>query len=75
MMKRIAVDPVICHGKACIRGTRILVSTILDCLADGMRPEEILDEYPRLTLEDVRAAIEYAATLAREEVYPLARAG
>lgn len=75
MTKRVVVNPQICHGQACIRGTRIPVSTILDCLADGMSMAEIRQEYPRLTVEDIRAAIEYAASLTREEVYPLARAG
>ena len=74
-MRRVVVDPMVCHGKACIRGTRILVSAILDCLADGMGVEAVRREYPRLTVEDIRAAIEYAAALTREEVYPLARAG
>jgi uncharacterized protein (DUF433 family) len=57
----------VCHGKPCIRGTRIMVSVILDNLAEGLSPEEIVEEYPPLTLEDVRAAISYAATLTREE--------
>ena len=61
--ERIAINPDICHGKACIRGTRIMVSVILDNLADGLSPEQIIDEYPPLTLDDIRAAIAYAATL------------
>lgn len=65
--ERIAVDPNICHGKPCIRGTRIMVSVILDNLAEGLSVEEILREYPSLTPEDVQAAIRYAAALAREE--------
>lgn len=64
---RIAVDPKICHGKPCVKGTRIMVAVILDNLAEGLTPEEIVVEYPPLTLDDVRAAISYAATLAREE--------
>lgn len=64
---RIATDPNVCHGKPCVRGTRIMVAVILDNLAEGITPEEIVAEYPPLTLEDVRAAIAYAATLAREE--------
>ena len=60
-------DPQVCHGKACIRGTRIMVSVILDNLADGLSPDEIVAEYPPLTLDDVRAAIAYAAVLTREE--------
>jgi uncharacterized protein (DUF433 family) len=57
----------ICHGKPCIRGTRIMVSVVLDNLAEGLRPEEIVEDYPPLTLEDIRAAISYAAALTREE--------
>jgi uncharacterized protein (DUF433 family) len=69
---RIAMDPDICHGKACIRGTRIMVSVILDNLAEGLSPEKIMEEYPPLTLDDIRAGIAYAATLAREEeILPL----
>lgn len=64
---RISFDPRVCHGKACIKGTRIMVSVVLDNLAAGHSPEEIVDEYPPLTLEDIRAAIGYAAELAREE--------
>jgi uncharacterized protein (DUF433 family) len=69
--KRITVNSEICHGKACISGTRITVSVILDCLAEGMKDSEILKEYPSLAAEDVRAAIEYAAMLAKEEVHAL----
>ena len=64
---RISIDPNVCHGKACIRGTRVLVSVVLDNLAEGLTAEEIVREYPPLTPEDVRAAMAYAAALAREE--------
>jgi uncharacterized protein (DUF433 family) len=64
---RISVDPNVCHGKACIRGTRVLVSVVLDNLAEGVAADEIVREYPPLTPEDVRAAVAYAAALAREE--------
>jgi uncharacterized protein (DUF433 family) len=67
LLDRISVDPDICHGKPCIRGTRIMVTVILDNLAEGLSPEEIVAEYPPLTIEDVQAAIAYAAVLAREE--------
>lgn len=67
LLERISVDPRICHGKPCIKGTRIVVSVILDNLAEGLTAEEILAEYPPLTLEDVQAAIAYAAELTREE--------
>ena len=57
LLDRISVDPNVCFGKPCIKGTRIWVSLILDLLADGMLFEEILQEYPTLTIEDIRAAI------------------
>ena len=70
--ERIVSSPQVCHGKACIRGTRILVSVVLDNLAEGLTPEEIVQEYPPLILEDVRAALSYAAVLAgEEELVPL----
>jgi uncharacterized protein (DUF433 family) len=65
--ERISVDPAVCHGKACIRGTRVLVSVVLDNLAEGLTPEEIAAEYPPIHADDVRAALGYAAALAREE--------
>jgi uncharacterized protein (DUF433 family) len=63
----ISSNPEVCHGKACIQGTRVLVSVILDNLAEGLTPQEIVDEYPPLQLDDVRAALGYAAALTREE--------
>jgi len=66
--ERISVDPQICHGKACIKGTRIMVSIILDNLAAGVSQEEILRSYPSLSPEDVQTAIAYAAELARERI-------
>jgi uncharacterized protein (DUF433 family) len=65
---RISFEPEICHGKACIKGTRVMVSVILDNLAEGATPDEIVEEYPSLRKEDVFIAIKYAASLAREEV-------
>ena len=64
----ITVDPGICHGKACIKGTRIMVSVILDNLAAGFTPEEIIRSYPTLNREAVQATIAYAAELAKERV-------
>jgi uncharacterized protein (DUF433 family) len=58
----------VCHGKACIKGTRIMVSIILDNLAEGVSQEEILKSYPSLTPEDIQAAVAYAAELARERI-------
>ncbi len=63
----ISADPAIHHGQACIRGTRLSVSVVLDCLAEGMTGDQILAEYPTLTSDGVQAALEYAAALAREE--------
>jgi len=65
---RISVDPKICHGKPCIKGTRIPVYIILELLAGDTSPDEILREYPHLTKEDIKAAINYAAKLATEEI-------
>ncbi|MBC7227858.1 MAG: DUF433 domain-containing protein [Thermoflexales bacterium] len=65
LLQRISVDPEVCFGKPCIRGTRIWVSLILDYLASGMTIEEILQEYPQLTEKDIRAAIAYGAEMAR----------
>jgi len=66
LLQRISIDPNVCFGKPCIRGTRIWVSLILDFLANGMGIEEILAEYPQLKEEDVRASIAYGAEMARE---------
>ncbi len=67
----ITVDPAVCHGKACIKGTRVMVSVVLDNLAAGQSPEEIVRSYPSLSREAVQAAIAYAAELARERVVPM----
>lgn len=64
----IAVDPDICHGKACIKGTRIMVSVVLDNLADGQTIEQIIASYPGLSPEAIRAAIAYAAELSHERI-------
>ncbi|MGB6066133.1 MAG: DUF433 domain-containing protein [Desulfomonilaceae bacterium] len=66
--ERITVGPSVCHGKACIKGTRIMASVILDNLAAGISRDEILRSYPSLTSEDILALIAYAADLARERV-------
>jgi uncharacterized protein (DUF433 family) len=67
---RIMADPRVCHGKACIKGTRIMVSVILDNLAVGESVDEIIRSYPSLTREDIQAAMQYAAELARERIVP-----
>ena len=69
--ERITVDPLVCHGKAFVKGTRIMVSVILDNLADGVSEKEILKSYPWLTPADIKAAIAYAAELPRERLVAL----
>jgi uncharacterized protein (DUF433 family) len=61
LLERISVDPQICHGKPCIKGTRIPVFVILDALAAGMTHQEIMEEYPPVTEEDIQAALFYAS--------------
>ena len=67
----ITVDPAVCHGSACIKGTRVMVSVILDNLAAGLKPNEIVRSYPTINETAVHAAISYAAELARERFIPL----
>jgi uncharacterized protein (DUF433 family) len=64
----VTVDPLVCHGKACITGTRVMVSVILDNLAAGLTPDEIMQSYPSVSREAIQAAMAYAAELAREWV-------
>jgi uncharacterized protein (DUF433 family) len=64
--ERISTNPAVCHGKACIRDTRVFVSAILDNLAEGVPHEEILASYPSIREPDIQAALAYAAELARE---------
>ena len=71
LLNRISIDPAICFGKPCIRGTRIWVSLILDFLADGESEAAILAAYPHLKADDIRAALAYAAEVARERIVPL----
>jgi len=66
LLERISINPNICFGKPCIRGTRIWVSLILDFLANGMTIDQVLEEYPHLKREDILAAIAYGAEMARE---------
>ena len=76
LLERISIDPNVCFGKPCIRGTRIWVSLLLDFLAEGMSMQEILQEYPQLQENDIRAAIAYGAEMSRERFIqvPLAAA-
>ena len=71
LLKRISIDPTVCFGKPCIRGTRIWVSLIVDNLAEGVSEAELLAAYPQLKPEDIRAALAFAAEMARERVIPI----
>jgi uncharacterized protein (DUF433 family) len=71
LLKRISIKPDVCFGKPCIRGTRIWVSLIVDSLADGVSEAELLKTYPQLTIEDIRAALAYAAEMTREHIIPI----
>lgn len=71
LLDRISIDPRVCFGKPCIKGTRIWVSLILDFLASGETEDEILAAYPQLRSEDIRAALAYAAEVARERIVPI----
>ena len=70
MFDRITFDPKIMGGRACIRGMRITVSLVVNLVANGMTTEEILKEYPDLGPEDIKQALQYAASLARDEIHP-----
>jgi len=74
LLRRVIVDPKICSGQPCIRDTRIYIAIILDGLAEGLTPEQIIDHYPQLAFEDIRAALAYAAELSRENVWKVAAA-
>ena len=68
LLGRISMDPSICHGRPCIRGHRVWVSVIVDLLADGMTVEHILEQYPGLEADDIRACLAYAAEMTRERI-------
>ena len=68
LLERVSIDPEVCGGKPCIRGTRVWVSLILDFLADGVSEQEILTDYPYLAHEDILSAIAYGAEMARGRV-------
>jgi len=71
LLQRISIDPNVCFGRPCVRGTRIWVSLIVENLAEGIPESEILAAYPRLTHEDIQAALAYAAEMTRERVIPI----
>jgi uncharacterized protein (DUF433 family) len=72
---RISIDPQICHGQACVKGTRIPVHQIVRMLANGDSMEDLLAEFPSLSREDIQASLEYAAELAEEQVTPIESLG
>lgn len=72
MPDRISFDPHVCKGRACVAGTRVTVSVVLDNLAEGLSAEDICASYPPVSIDDVRACVAYAAALARDEVFTLA---
>lgn len=71
LFDRISIDPQICHGQACVKGTRIPVHQIVGMLANGDTVEDLLSEYPSLSREDIMACLAYAASLAEEQVTPI----
>ena len=68
MFDRITFDPAIMGGRACVRGMRITVALVVNLVANGMSPEDIIREYPELEGEDVRQSLQYASALANEEI-------
>ncbi len=71
LINRISIDPKICHGQACIKGTRIPAHQIVGMLANGDTFDSLLKTYPHITQDDIRACLEYAAWLAEEQITPL----
>jgi uncharacterized protein (DUF433 family) len=75
MIERISVDSTICHGQACIKGTRIPVHQIIRMLANGDKIEQLLEDYPSIEPQDIYACLDYAAALAEEQITPIDRLG
>jgi uncharacterized protein (DUF433 family) len=71
LLERITIDSAVCHGHPCIRGTRVLVTVVLDALAAGLTAEEIVQHYPAVEVDDVQAAAAYGAWLAKQEIHAL----
>ena len=71
MVSRISIDPEICHGQVCVKGTRISVHQIVRMLANGDTIEDLLKNYPSLQKEDILTCLDYAGTLAEEEITPI----
>ncbi len=74
MLRKIVSNPKICHGKPIFKGTRILVSTILDSLAEGESIEKLVREYPPITRADILEAIDYASAMVKGEEHSLRKA-
>ncbi|MBK9017745.1 MAG: DUF433 domain-containing protein [Saprospiraceae bacterium] len=71
LIKRITIDPEVCHGKPTVRGSRLMVATVLELMASDMTVDEILADYPALELADIKACLQYAAMLAKFQSIPL----
>jgi uncharacterized protein (DUF433 family) len=71
IFNRISSDPAICHGKPCIKGTRIPVYLIISLVAEGENPESIIHDYPSIVHDDIKAAMKYAARLCEYEAYAI----
>lgn len=71
MYERISINPKVCHGQACVKGTRIPVYQIIRMIANGDTIDELLKEYPSIKREDILACLDYAAALAEEQVTPI----
>lgn len=72
LKSRVSLKPDVCGGRPCIRDTRIEIAVILDGLAEGLTEADIIDHYPQLTVEDIRAALAYAAELSHESIWKTA---
>jgi len=71
LLERISVNPLVCHGAPCVKGTRIMVWLVVQCIANGDTVEKIRQAYPQLTKEDIKACLTYAAEMTRENIVPI----
>jgi uncharacterized protein (DUF433 family) len=71
LLQRVSIDPTVFGGQPCIKGTRIPIAVVLDGLAEGLTPEQMLDHYPNLTLDDIHGVLAYASELAQENTWKL----
>ena len=69
LITRITSRPDVCGGRPCVRDTRVEIAVILDGLAEGLTEADLIDHYPQLTIDDIHAALAYAADLAHESVW------